>query len=146
MIGISQNMALVETMAPLMQDTQYQTRGVLCDTVLKDIQWKISQNPEEIAHTIQESESEGSVDLPKGPSETAVEETPQKTVQNISEQQPEDHAQQLPKDISVPKSIVPIHEDLSCLGQVTFDPSKHIQFTPPSKIWTMKELEYPENQ
>lgn len=127
MISVSQNMALVETMAapllpvaPLMQDIPYETRGAFHDLILENIQQASGRNfeetvqPQEIAHDIHELESDGFLDLPT------------KT--------------------SVPKSIVPIQEDLSCLTQVTFDPSKHIQFTPPSKIWTMKELDYPEDQ
>lgn len=31
-------------------------------------------------------------------------------------------------------------------GNVAFDPSKHLQFTPPSKVHTMNELGYPDSR
>jgi hypothetical protein len=104
--------------------------------MMEDMQQTSGQDPE-MAHTIHEPESDGSPRLPK--------ETPE-TAQTIPEQKPENQSQQLPKATSLPKSIVPIQEDLSCLGQVSFDPSKHIQFMPPSKVWTMEELNYTDGQ
>lgn len=31
-------------------------------------------------------------------------------------------------------------------GRVAFNPSKHLKFTPPSKVYTMNELGYPESR
>jgi hypothetical protein len=52
----------------------------------------------------------------------------------------------VPEELLVPnnKTQIPIKESLAPSDQVAFDASKHIQFFPPSKVWTMKELEYPD--
>ncbi|QKX62670.1 uncharacterized protein TRUGW13939_09831 [Talaromyces rugulosus] len=144
MIVSTQKMSVVETMpapllpmAPLMGDIiLYETPGTFQDSMVEDIQQTSCQNPE-MAHTIHEPESDGSPGFPK--------ETPE-MAQTIPNQKPKEQSQQLPKVASLSKSIVPIQEDLSCLGQVSFDPSKHIQFTAPSKIWTMEELNYTDGQ
>jgi hypothetical protein len=54
--------------------------------------------------------------------------------------------QGLPEELpaSKSKSKIPIKESLAPSERVAFDASKHIQFSPPSKVWTMKELEYPD--
>lgn len=142
MIDNTKKMTAVETMtAPLLpMDGDYFLRDIaeaLQGSMVEDIQQASDQNPE-MAHTVHESESDcGFPGLLK--------ETPE-TVQTIPEQKPQGHSEQLREATSVPKSIVPTQEDLSRVGQVSFDPSKHIQFMSPSKIWTMKELDYPKNQ
>lgn len=44
------------------------------------------------------------------------------------------------------KPIIPVKSDLAPCDRVSFDPAKHIKFTPPSKVWTMQELDYPEGK
>ncbi|KAL1987666.1 hypothetical protein VTN96DRAFT_2907 [Rasamsonia emersonii] len=40
----------------------------------------------------------------------------------------------------------PILESLPASERVPFDPKKHLNFSPPSKVWTMKELGYPDSR
>lgn len=140
MIDNTQKMAAVETMTapalPITPEGDIFLRDIaeaLQESVVQDIQQVSGQNPETAA-AIHEPESAG---LSK--------ETPE-TVQTIPEKKPESLSEQLREATSVPKSIAPSQEDLSCIGKVSFDPSKHLQFTYPSNIWTMKELDYPETQ
>lgn len=167
-----QNMAFVETITspllpvvPLMQDIQYQPQDSYQESMLEDIQIVSGKNPEKIVHTKPENPPTDSQEMAQSQEtghpetqsydspgfatyipETAIHETLQESVQNTIEQDPEDQPPHLESGASTPKSIVPIQEDLSCLGKVSFDPSKHIQFMPPTKVWTMKELGYEEDQ
>ncbi|KAL1965649.1 hypothetical protein VTN77DRAFT_5326 [Rasamsonia byssochlamydoides] len=50
------------------------------------------------------------------------------------------------KPVSGSKPQIRIKESLAPSERVAFNPSKHLNFTPPSKVWTMKELGYPDSR
>jgi hypothetical protein len=47
------------------------------------------------------------------------------------------------KPVGGSKPHIRIKEALAPSERVPFDASKHLNFSPPSKVWTMKELGYP---
>ncbi|KAH8693614.1 hypothetical protein BGW36DRAFT_345295 [Talaromyces proteolyticus] len=79
-----------------------------------------------------------------------IQETPQETIaeevqeQEISSIGSQNVSKSTPSNSG--RYVVPIHETLSSLERIPFDPSKHIEFSPPSKTWTMQELDYTEGQ
>ncbi|KAF7557271.1 hypothetical protein G7Z17_g808 [Cylindrodendrum hubeiense] len=46
--------------------------------------------------------------------------------------------------VSTPETVN--NASLKAESSSTFDPSKHLQFVSPSKVWSMKELQFPEDQ
>lgn len=42
--------------------------------------------------------------------------------------------------------IIPLRENMDSPDPIAFDPAKHIKYTPPSRVWTMEELDYTEGQ
>ena len=53
----------------------------------------------------------------------------------------------LPAPKQVRSSFIPVIQGspIEMLGTDNFNPKKHIDFTPPSKVYTMRELHFPEN-
>ncbi|EEA22787.1 hypothetical protein TMatcc_001641 [Talaromyces marneffei ATCC 18224] len=85
-----------------------------------------------------------------------VEEKSQELTQEIKQEVPQEATQEVPTEAvkvapqqpptNKSKPIIPIKSDLAPCDRVAFDPAKHIKFTPPSKVWTMQELDYPEGK
>lgn len=86
-------------------------------------------------------------DLPSKTAEAVSAEVPQEMPQELPTK-PTEEVKVTPQQSCVNKSkpIIPVKSDLAPCDRVAFDPAKHIKFAPPSKVWTMQELGYPEDK
>ncbi|OKL64445.1 hypothetical protein UA08_00195 [Talaromyces atroroseus] len=119
------------------------------ETVIETPQGEMGQEiPEEKFQEIkQESPVEAVLEIPQEPQEAAqgihseaIQDAPSEQEPNVVEEAP------LPSPTNKNKPIIPVRESLPPSERVAFDPAKHIKFTPPSKVWTMQELDYPEGK
>ncbi|RAO66968.1 uncharacterized protein BHQ10_002980 [Talaromyces amestolkiae] len=116
-----------------------------------------------LSETTQETFLQKPQELHEESTQEAAEELRQETHQKMSQEVVQDAAQEATQELliesteevqvapqkpSVNKSkpIIPVKSDLAPCDRVPFDPAKHIKFTPPSKVWTMQELDYPEGK
>lgn len=108
-----------------------------------------------LPETIQETVLQKPQELPEESTQEATEELRQETIQEKSQGVVQEAAQEATEEVYVApqqpsvnkaKPIIPVKSDLAPCDRVSFDPAKHIKFTPPSKVWTMQELDYPEGK
>lgn len=100
---------------------------------------------------VEETVLEKPQELPEESTQEVTEELPQEMPQEAAQGLPTEpiaEVEMTPQQPSVNKSkpIIPVKSDLAPCDRVSFDPAKHIKFTPPSKVWTMQELDYPEGK
>lgn len=112
------------------------------------------------SETAEEVVQEKSQELPEGLTQEAAQELPQEITQEIPQEVAQEIAQEATQELPTEevkvtpqqpltnksKPIIPVKSDLALCDRVAFDPTKHIKFTPPSKVWTMQELDYAEDK
>jgi hypothetical protein len=110
--------------------------------------------PEGVEDTVLEKAQ----DLSEESTREVAEELPEELTQEMLQEVAQEATQELPIEptaevevtqqpsVNKSKPIIPVKSDLAPCDRVSFEPAKHIKFTPPSKVWTMQELDYPEGK
>jgi hypothetical protein len=131
------------------EDTQGSSQGaseaVPSETAEEVVQEKSQESP---AGLTQESTQEAAQELPQEIAQEIPQEVAQEIAQEATQELPTEEVKVTPQQPSTNKSkpIIPVKSDLALCDRVAFDPAKHIKFTPPSKVWTMQELDYAEDK
>jgi hypothetical protein len=147
-----------EAQKPPLEVTTEVTQEVEKETSVEAVSETPQEIPQEVtSEVIQEVPVEAvletSQETPQEPEE-AAQEMPSEVIQDTpieqkaSQPTPVEVVEEasLPSPTTKNKPIIPVRENLSPDERVSFDPAKHIKFTPPSKVWTMQELDYPEGK
>lgn len=139
---------LVEVPQDLHQDEVQKSSEEAEKTIVPET---IEQNPLEVHQELPEESIQVVEEPPREISQKTSQETVQEVVQETSHKIPPEPTEKVQMTAQQPsrnksKPIIPVKSDLAPCDRVAFDPAKHIKFTPPSKVWTMEELDYAEGQ
>lgn len=124
--------------------SQEGSETIVSETIQEVVLEKPQEFPEESTREVAEELRQ---ETPREISQEVIQEAAQEATPELHTESTEE-AQEAPQQPSVSKSkpIIPVKSDLAPCDRVSFDPAKHIKFTPPSKVWTMQELDYPEGK